>query len=308
MFCDKHRPHIPSLNETWLDDSFLDSELYLPGYQLLRQDRDRHGGGIAVYIAENLNPERVDISIGDIEALWFELSQLHSKKILFGAVYRPPNLDPSTFTDSLEEMLNRRTTISKQSFLVFLILTTSHQNTTTKRFQRTMNLFNLKQLINQPTRITQTSKSTMPELYVSGVLPIGFSDHLAIFGIRKLRRVPLPPPRLIEIRNYKHYDPALFCDDLKNITWDILELEQTPDEAWLSFKDLFLTAADKHAPIVTRRVHGRSVPRLTPEIKDLMHKRDYEHKKVTSTNSELHWSNYKRLHNAVNTKMRKEKC
>ena len=103
LFCDKHRPHIPSLNETWLDDSFLDSELYLPGYQLLRQDRDRHGGGIAVYIAENLNPERVDISIGDIEALWFELSQLHSKKILFGAVYRPPNLDPSTFTDSLGE-------------------------------------------------------------------------------------------------------------------------------------------------------------------------------------------------------------
>ena len=94
-----------------------------------------------------------------------------------------------------------------------------------------------------------------------------FSDHLAIYGIRKLHRVPLPPPRMIEIRNYKHYDTALFCDDLKNIPWDILELEQTPDEAWLCFKDLFLTAADKHAPIVTRRVRGRSVPWLTPEIK-----------------------------------------
>ena len=148
----------------------------------------------------------------------------------------------------------------------------------------------------------------MTELYVSGVLPIGFSDHSVVFGIRKLHRVPLPPPRLIEMRNYKHYDPTLFCDDLKNIPWDILELEQTPGEAWLSFKDLFLTAAYKHAPIVTWRVRGRSVPWLTPEIKDLMHKRDYEHKKVTSTNSELHWSNYKRLHNAVNTKMRKEKC
>ena len=130
-----------------------------------------------------------------------------------------------------------------------------------------MNLFNLKQLINQPTRITQTSRtlidlifSTMPELHVSGVLLIGFSDHLPIYGIRKLHRVPLPPPRMIEIRNYEHYDPALFCDDIKNIPWDILELEQTPDEAWLCFKDLFLTAADKHAPIVTRHVCGRSVP------------------------------------------------
>ena len=109
LFCDKHRPHVLSLNKTWLDDSFLDSELYLPGYQLLRRDRDRYGGGIAVYIAENLNPERVDISVDDIEALWFELSQPNSRKILFGAIYRPPNLDPLTFTESLKEMLNRRT-------------------------------------------------------------------------------------------------------------------------------------------------------------------------------------------------------
>ena len=104
------------------------------------------------------------------------------------------------------------------------------------------------------------------------------------------------------------YDPALFCDDLKNTPWDILELEQTSSEAWLSFKDLFLTATDKHAPIVIQRVRGRSVPRLTPEIKDLMQKHDYEYKKAISTNSELQWSNYKRLRNAVNTKMGEDKC
>ena len=188
MFCDEHRPHVLSLNETWLDDSFLDSELCLPGYQLLRRDRYRYGGGIAVYIADNLNPERVDISVDDIEALWFELSQPNSRKILFGAIYRPPNLDPSTFTESMEEMLNQRTNESIETVLLgdfnFDYIT---PNAATKYFQRTMNLLNLKQLINEPTRITQTSRTlidliftTMPELYVSGVLPIGFSDHSAI--------------------------------------------------------------------------------------------------------------------------------
>ena len=58
---------------------------------------------------------------------------------------------------------------------------------------------------------------------------------------------------MIEIRNYKHYDPALFCDDLKHIPYDILELEQTPNEAWLSFKDISLTAADKRAPMCWRK-------------------------------------------------------
>ena len=88
---------------------------------------------------------------------------------------------------------------------------------------------------------------------------------------------------MIEIRNYKQYNSDLLCDYLKNIPWDILELEQIPNEAWLSFKDLFLTAADKDAGIVTRHVCGRSVPWLLPEIKDLMHKRDYEYKKAIST-------------------------
>ena len=173
----------------------------------------------------------------------------------------------------------------------------------------------MKQLITDPTRITPNSRTLIdlfftskPELYVSGVLPIGFSDDSAIFVIRKLHRISLPPPRIVEARNYKHYDPALFCEDVNSIPWDILELDQTPNDAWQSFKDLFLTAADEHAPVVTRRVRGRSVPWLTPEIKDLMHQRDHQHKKAISTNKELHWSNYKRLRNAVNTKMRKEKC
>ena len=51
LFCDANKPHVLSLNETWLDDSFSDSELCLPGYQLFRKDRDCHGGGIAVYVA-----------------------------------------------------------------------------------------------------------------------------------------------------------------------------------------------------------------------------------------------------------------
>lgn len=41
-------------------------------------------------------------------------------------------------------------------------------------------------------------------------------------------------------------------------------------ECWHTFKDLFLIAADKHVPIVTRRVRGYSVPLLTSDLKRLM--------------------------------------
>ena len=89
LFCDGNKPHVLSLNETWLDDSFSDSELCLPGYQLFRKDRDCHGGGIAVYVAENLSCNCANSLQGDsnIESLWFEVSQRCSKKILFGAIW-----------------------------------------------------------------------------------------------------------------------------------------------------------------------------------------------------------------------------
>ena len=68
-----------------------------------------------------------------------------------------------------------------------------------------------------------------------------------------------------------------------------------------------MSVADNNAPVLIRRVHGRSLPWITPTIKDLMKRRDYHHKKAINTNNELHWSNHKRLQNAV-TKLRKEKA
>ena len=82
---------------------------------------------------------------------------------------------------------------------------------------------------------------------------------------------------------------------------------ETPDEVWNSFKDHLLTVADKHAPVVTRRVRGKTLPWLTPETKNLMQEREHFHKKAIKTNKEIHWSSYKRLRNAVTLKLRKEK-
>ena len=49
------QPHIVCIVETWLSPDVSDKELNLPGYQLLRLDRNRHGGGIRVYVADLLS-------------------------------------------------------------------------------------------------------------------------------------------------------------------------------------------------------------------------------------------------------------
>ena len=149
--------------------------------------------------------------------------------------------------------------------------------------------------------------TSRPELYFAGIIPVGFSDHSAIFGIRRLPRIKCFQQKIIETRNYKHYNPALFREDLEHIPWETIELEETPEGSWNAFKDLFLTIADKHAPIVRRRVRGYSVPWLASDPKKLIEECDYHHKKVLITNKELHWSKYKQLRNTINARMRKEK-
>ena len=123
LFCETHKPHVLSINETWLDESFSDEEIWLPGFNLLRKDRNCHGGGLAVYIAEHLSFNRLDeanpeLMCADLEATWFELSPPKSKKLLVGSIYRSPNLDISAFNSSLEKTLNNLKSIGAETVLM----------------------------------------------------------------------------------------------------------------------------------------------------------------------------------------------
>ena len=49
------------VTETWLSEEILDGKMYVPGYSLLRLDRNRHGGGIALYVRCSLNCEVISL-------------------------------------------------------------------------------------------------------------------------------------------------------------------------------------------------------------------------------------------------------
>ena len=48
---DTHNPDIICITESCLCTGILDSEILIPGYQSLRHDRNRHGGGILMYVS-----------------------------------------------------------------------------------------------------------------------------------------------------------------------------------------------------------------------------------------------------------------
>ena len=48
---DIFKPHIICIVETWLSSEITDCEISIPGFQLFRCDRNRHGGGVLAYVS-----------------------------------------------------------------------------------------------------------------------------------------------------------------------------------------------------------------------------------------------------------------
>ena len=83
---------IPSVSETRLDDSVSSSEMSIPGYCLERNDRNRHGGGVALYIRDNINYECLLNHDSHINLEWIAVKVVKpkAKPLIVGTWYRPP--------------------------------------------------------------------------------------------------------------------------------------------------------------------------------------------------------------------------
>ena len=79
------------ISESKLDDSELTSEIQIDRYDLLRCDKNRHGGGVACYIRSELSYNGKSYFPKDIENVFFELLLPNAKPIVVGTTYRPPS-------------------------------------------------------------------------------------------------------------------------------------------------------------------------------------------------------------------------
>ena len=85
--------NIVIINESWLSDHTLDSEIAIKHYTFIRSDRftDTIGGGIIIYFRNDLKHYLLPIqSRTNIEVLTFQLVH-NSKKLIGCVIYRPPN-------------------------------------------------------------------------------------------------------------------------------------------------------------------------------------------------------------------------
>ena len=111
LYLDKQQFDIISLNETMLDLSVTNHEIKINGYDVVRKDRNRHGGGVVIYTRSSINyTVRVDLAHESLEAITLEISKPRSKPFLINSWYRPPDSALELF-NIYEDLITRMSEI-----------------------------------------------------------------------------------------------------------------------------------------------------------------------------------------------------
>ena len=106
---------IIGISESKLDESVLEPEIQIDDYKILRCDRNRHTGGVACYIRNDLS-YNISVFPSEIESVFFEIFLPNFKPITVGTIYCPPN--QSNFLKVLNENINKIDSISNEIYIL----------------------------------------------------------------------------------------------------------------------------------------------------------------------------------------------
>ena len=323
----KHKPEIEvllhdnnidilALNETKLDPNILKCHTHINGYHHERFDRNRHGGGVCIYIKNTINCEvHTDIPNNELETICLEIKPKCSKSFVIIAWYRPPKYNALDI-DDIKNVYQFFDTKDKE--IIFLgdtncdDLPEEGKNAVVRNLRNFYREFHMKQLIKKPTRTTNISSTIIDHFATnrpnfigeSGVKTIGFSDHDLIFGMRKISIKTNNVSKNIRYRNLKHYHVDRFCDELRNVNWfqniDLNDVHQLPS----TWEKQFLEVLDRHAPLKARKVRNSYAPYIDNQLKRKMFLRDSYKKRYTDNKNIDDWKAYKKLKNEVNINMK----
>ena len=176
-------------------------------------------------------------------------------------VYRPPSA-LNEWIDLFEEEISIAQTTGLEVIIVG-DLNIDLKIPGNRKWKNLINLFDLKQLVQEPTRVTQTSATIIDHVYTSHpenivnciVSDLSLSDHFPICFTRKInQRI------LLELTN-----------GLNTFVADELSIE----EDFNTWSSIILKHLNESAPIKNKRVKSKRLPEwFTPEITVMQNLRD----------------------------------
>ena len=296
------------ITETKLDSSFPKNQFLIDGFsQPFRRDRDRHGGGILIYVREDIpSKELLNHNFpDDIEGIFVELNLRKSKWLIFGS-YHPPSQSDNYYFKHVGNALD----FYCQNYERFLLIGDFNAEESESCLQQFLKEYESSNLVKDKTCYKSVSNPSCIDLFITNysrcfqnttTISTGLSDfHKMVVTVLKMSFKKAPPKQL-HYRDYKNFNADSFKRELKTVLTD----QNTT--VYSTFETLFLQVLDKHAPIKTKTLRANHAPYITKALRKAIMRRSQLESKYLKNRTEENKKLYKKQRNFCSRLYKKEK-
>ena len=319
LFVTQQNFDIFAVSETLLKDSIPSELVNIAGYNLERKDRFEPGGGVGLYVKENIDYfRRQEFENVDIEFICLEIISKHTKPYFLCVLYRPPKSSKHScknFIKLFDNILSKMLHENKEIIITGDVNCNYLDESNERPFKDLLSLNGFIQTVQSATRITPQSEtlidvilSNSPEkLSDIKVIPTALSDHDTVYCVRD-NNIRKEPFETITCRDYSNYNPAdLRNDFVDDACFTTVYNDKNPDSAWNSLKNILSDTFNRHAPLINKRVKAKKSPWINREIKNEMNIRDALLRKSRKSKNLADFERFKIQRNKVNGIVRKAK-
>ena len=255
-----YNPDCICIVESWLSPDIDDSEVHIPNFQVCRLDRNRHGGGVLLYVKDEFHFSQLPGLSCNLEIVSVVL-QHHSFPIRFclSLVYRPPNTNSSAL-DLLSSYL-QAIDISQFANVVVLgdfnIDVSTNTHPLAFKLHSIMSTLSLVQMVNNYTHVHHNSTATTIDLlFVSNpqlvhdcstIPPLANADHFGLLVSLSLQ-TSYTPKKSRTVWRYEYANWSAACDLLGAIDWASVLDPEDVEKSWAIWRDIFLGVMDQCIP------------------------------------------------------------
>lgn len=284
-FLFEHDPYVITVTETWLCSDIPNSTIFPPGYTILRKDRGSRGGGVAILVKNHILATPLP-DVSGAEALWCKIKLSHSP-LYVGTMYRPPNSSIDCLNKMSDYMQHYfhptdKIILTGDFNLTGIAWEATNCESSNNAFRQvlldTAFIFNLKQVILEPTRVTPLSQNILDLTFVSDNFTNtkiqwenidGISDHHATKCSLVLNEALRTEKEIAWVYDWANADDVSIIDALalahSTFTSYFCERFVSPDDLWEFFKSTVERCLSTYVPKKIKRVRKNN-PWITRDI------------------------------------------
>ena len=295
------------VTETKLDESFPTAQFFIEGYSApYRLDRNKHGGGILIYVREDISSKQLmkHTFNHDIEGIFLELN-LNKYKLLVLGTYHPPSQENQYYFNNLSNALDLYLRDHDRFMLIgdFNILDSE------PCFSDFMSQYDAKNIVKEPTCFKSITNPSAIDLIVTNnprsfwntkAFKNSLSDfHSLVTTVLNIKYIK-PKPKEVTYRNYKNFN-------LENFQRDLLTVFSSGCSEYETFENMFLSTLNLHAPLKKKIIRGNHAPYFNRNLRKAIMKRNELHTKFDKSKSDIDKGNFKRQRKLVSKLAKTEK-